>query len=75
LASDLGGIDPVAFRDEVGGHAHSRVSVLVRTLLGGRNWWAPAPLRRFHERYGLHEAPSIPAPVTEPAVLQPAGGK
>jgi RND superfamily putative drug exporter len=31
-------------------------------LLGERNWWAPAPLRRFHERYGLHEAPSTPAP-------------
>ena len=29
-------------------------------LLGERNWWAPAPLRRFHERYGLHEAPSHP---------------
>ena len=30
-------------------------------LLGERNWWAPAPLRRFHQRFGLHEAPS-PAP-------------
>ena len=29
-------------------------------LLGERNWWAPAPLRRFHDRYGLHEAPSAP---------------
>lgn len=27
-------------------------------LLGERNWWAPAPLRRFHDRFGLHEAPS-----------------
>jgi RND superfamily putative drug exporter len=27
-------------------------------LLGERNWWAPAPLRRFHKRFGLHEAPS-----------------
>ena len=27
-------------------------------LLGERNWWAPAPLRRFHQRFGLHEAPS-----------------
>ena len=25
-------------------------------LLGERNWWAPAPLRRFHQRFGLHEA-------------------
>ena len=34
-------------------------------LLGERNWWAPAPLRRFHQRYGLHEAPSA-THVTEP---------
>lgn len=40
-------------------------ATLVRTLLvpatmkllGELNWWAPAPLRRFHLRYGLHEAP------------------
>ena len=25
------------------------------TLLGDRNWWAPAPLRRLHARFGLHE--------------------
>jgi putative drug exporter of the RND superfamily len=45
-------------------------ATLVRTLLvpatmkllGERNWWAPAPLRRFHDRYGLHEAPSAPSP-------------
>jgi RND superfamily putative drug exporter len=30
-------------------------------LLGERNWWAPAPLRRFHQRFGLHEAPASPA--------------
>jgi RND superfamily putative drug exporter len=29
-------------------------------LLGERNWWAPAPLRRFHQRFGLHEAPTSP---------------
>jgi RND superfamily putative drug exporter len=28
----------------------------VMTVLGDWNWWAPAPLRRFHARYGLHEA-------------------
>ncbi len=58
-------------------------ATLVRTLLvpatmkllGERNWWAPAPLRRFHERYGLHEAPSIPAPEITPGVLQPTGGR
>jgi uncharacterized membrane protein YdfJ with MMPL/SSD domain len=25
-------------------------------LMGKWNWWAPAPLRRLHERLGLHEA-------------------
>jgi hypothetical protein len=28
------------------------------TLLGPANWWAPAPLRRLHQRLGLHEAPA-----------------
>lgn len=27
-------------------------------LLGSRNWWAPAPLRRLHDRWGLSEAAS-----------------
>ncbi|HEY5183719.1 MAG TPA: MMPL family transporter [Actinomycetes bacterium] len=27
------------------------------TLLGDLNWWAPAPLRRFHDRFGLREEP------------------
>ena len=54
-------------------------ATLVRTLLvpatmkllGERNWWAPAPLRRFHERYGLHEAPSAPtgAPMPLPELV------
>jgi putative drug exporter of the RND superfamily len=35
-------------------------------LLGERNWWAPAPLRRFHNRHGLHEAPSAPATPSTP---------
>lgn len=35
-------------------------------LLGERNWWAPAPLHRIHQRFGLHEAPSI-APRTADA--------
>jgi RND superfamily putative drug exporter len=40
-------------------------------LLGERNWWAPAPLRRFHQRFGLHEAPSVhrPAPASPVPVL------
>jgi len=32
------------------------------TLLGSANWWAPAPLRRLHQRIGLHEAPAHAAP-------------
>ena len=24
-------------------------------VLGSVNWWAPAPLRRFHERWGITE--------------------
>ncbi|MDQ2700549.1 MAG: MMPL family transporter [Actinomycetota bacterium] len=36
-------------------------------LLGSRNWWAPAPLRRFHDRWGLTETEpadteSLPSP-------------
>jgi RND superfamily putative drug exporter len=34
-------------------------------LLGKWNWWAPAPLRRLHERFGLSESetpPPVPAP-------------
>jgi RND superfamily putative drug exporter len=30
-------------------------------LAGEANWWAPRPLRRLQERYGLHEAASIEA--------------
>lgn len=25
------------------------------SLLGAANWWAPAPLRRFHDRFGIRE--------------------
>jgi putative drug exporter of the RND superfamily len=31
------------------------------TLMGPANWWAPAPLRRLHQRIGLREAPAVPA--------------
>ncbi|MEO6715445.1 MAG: MMPL family transporter [Mycobacteriales bacterium] len=35
-------------------------------LLGERNWWAPRPLRRVYDRFGLHEAPvaALTAPLT-----------
>jgi RND superfamily putative drug exporter len=32
------------------------------TLLGDLNWWAPAPLRRLHDRIGLREAAAAPGP-------------
>ncbi|QOV34222.1 MMPL family transporter [Streptomyces ferrugineus] len=31
-------------------------------LLGRRAWWAPRPLRRAHERFGLHEQSPAPEP-------------
>ena len=40
------------------------------TMLGRWNWWAPAPLRRFHDRFGISEGPSAGAP----ARVAPAGG-
>jgi putative drug exporter of the RND superfamily len=36
-------------------------------LAGDRNWWAPAPLRRLHERFGISEAPPE-EPALEPQV-------
>jgi uncharacterized membrane protein YdfJ with MMPL/SSD domain len=30
-------------------------------LLGRWNWWAPAPLRRLHDRIGLRESQLEPA--------------
>jgi RND superfamily putative drug exporter len=40
------------------------------TLLGNANWWAPAPLRRTYERFGLREAPVVDAPAV-PAAAPP----
>ncbi len=31
-------------------------------LLGKWNWWAPAPLRRVHDRFGISEAGTVSAP-------------
>jgi len=42
------------------------------TLLGPANWWAPAPLRRLHQRLGLHEAPAHPASAATPITPVPA---
>ena len=40
-------------------------------LAGNGNWWAPAPLRRVYQRFGIHEAaPPLPPQVQpEPAPL------
>lgn len=49
-------------------------------LLGNRNWWAPAPLARLHQRLGLGEAPTTDAPAgtsstgADRATMSPAGG-
>ena len=34
-------------------------------LLGKWNWWAPTPLRRLHERWGISET-AAPSPITSP---------
>jgi RND superfamily putative drug exporter len=36
------------------------------TLLGRWNWWAPAPLKRFHARWGLKEIGQPPPDLREP---------
>ena len=43
-------------------------------LAGRANWWAPAPLRRIHHRFGLREAPDPLAPAAdgEPVTQQAA---
>jgi len=43
------------------------------TLLGQANWWAPAPLRRLHQRLGLYKAPARPVGLARsPAADAPA---
>ena len=36
-------------------------------LFGEWNWWAPRPLKRFHERFGFSEAEEPDSPVSQPA--------
>ena len=40
-------------------------------LLGGANWWAPRPLQRVYDRFGLRET-TAPAPIALPADSVPA---
>jgi|NGEPerStandDraft_6_1074524.scaffolds.fasta_scaffold00031_8 RND superfamily putative drug exporter len=37
------------------------LSPAVMTVLGRAAWWAPAPLRRLHARFGLRETSELPA--------------
>ncbi|MDJ1640687.1 MMPL family transporter [Streptomyces pakalii] len=47
----------------------------VMKLMGRSTWWAPAPLRAFHRRFGLSEGEAAPAaaPVAPAAVPDPDG--
>ena len=47
-------------------------------LAGRANWWAPAPLRRFHDRFGFQEHTALDEPTTDdhhdrPGEPAPAG--
>jgi RND superfamily putative drug exporter len=42
-------------------------------LMGRRNWWAPAPLVKLHDRFGLSEAEPAPAIVAPAKELTPTG--
>ncbi|WP_031076081.1 MMPL family transporter [Streptomyces sp. NRRL S-118] len=42
----------------------------VMKLTGRATWWAPAPLRAFHARFGISEG-GIPAPARQPAGVAP----
>ncbi|MFJ1597812.1 hypothetical protein [Streptomyces sp. NPDC088261] len=43
----------------------------VMRLTGRATWWAPGPLRRFHDRFGLSEGAGAGEPVTD----APDGGQ
>ena len=36
-------------------------------LAGGANWWAPEPLRRLHDRFGVSEHVDLDPPAVDPA--------
>ena len=51
------------------------VPALMR-LAGRANWWAPRPLRRLHDRFGLSQSGPAPAPTPAPApVPEPEGAR
>ncbi|MET9672819.1 MMPL family transporter [Streptomyces sp. NPDC006482] len=43
----------------------------VMKLTGRLTWWAPAPLRRFHDRFGVSESDG-PGPLPSPVGTEPA---
>ena len=45
----------------------------VLTLLCRATWWAPAPLRRAHDRVGWREDPDEPVPDPTSAIRIPIG--
>ncbi|MFD0153782.1 MMPL family transporter [Streptomyces sp. NPDC055721] len=45
----------------------------VMKLTGRLTWWAPGPLRRFHDRFGVSESDG-PAPLAEPAAEKATAG-
>ncbi|MEU8098461.1 MMPL family transporter [Streptomyces rubiginosohelvolus] len=45
----------------------------VMKLMGRSTWWAPAPLRAFHRRFGLSEGEAAPA--VAPAAAPDRGGR
>ncbi|UPT42046.1 MMPL family transporter [Streptomyces sp. WAC00303] len=46
----------------------------VMKLMGRSTWWAPAPLRAFHRRFGLSEGDTVPAGVVAPEAPGGRGG-
>ncbi|WP_406395150.1 MMPL family transporter [Streptomyces sp. NBC_00887] len=45
----------------------------VMKLMGRVTWWAPAPLRAFHRRFGLSEGESARTPAEDPAAEEIPG--
>ena len=47
----------------------------VMRLTGRATWWAPGPLRRFHERFGVSESDGAPAGAVDAEKPDPARDK
>jgi hypothetical protein len=56
-----GELQPCSASGATAGAVNSHLLVpATMTLMGRWNWWAPAPLRRLHDRIGVHEATPKP---------------